>query len=167
MSLHQHPHPGPPQGRGHPDFAGKRWWDGDLGRWIPFDAGIDELEVVLEQVTHASTLQRLAAAATGGQFASAYRFVGIGTSDDARWPKFLLATDPFPLTPAQVHQLMNSQSAGIDDSTADERLTELRAELLRCGWEPVGHGAHWWEQRFTRQRLDWPADIVPREPVGT
>lgn len=158
MCLHDHPHPGPPQGSGHYDIAGKRWWDGNLGRWIPFGVGEDTLEVSVELVERPPRLRSFLDRMIGANEPVTYRFVAAGTSDDPRWREFQLGSDTFSL--AESSNVDDLVSGSRDFDLADQRLTELRAELLRCGWDPVGHGQTWWSQQFTRQRLDWPTEVV-------
>lgn len=150
-------HNGPPQGRGHYDYGGHRWWDGDLGAWLPLTGESDSLSVVVEEIGHQSWPRRVLSAMSGAKGTSVYRFVGVATSRDGRWPSYRVIGTSF-LMPAN-QDLDDLPHQGFYGDLVDEHLTELRAELLKRGWEPEGADGHWWAQKFSRPCLQWPDDL--------
>lgn len=75
----------------------------------------------------------------------------------------LHVSDPFPAARAGLDDL-KAQGAWLDIQRS--RLLELQQRLAEDGWEPSGHGEHWWSARYTRPRPHLAAPSAVDDPAA-
>jgi hypothetical protein len=159
---------GPPRGPGHYSEDGRWWWDDEQGRWFRLTDREEVLEIEAEDMGGTSLAASLLTT-LAGQYGNAYfRFVARARSADPRWPTYAMAGATFPATRPSLDDV-GAQGAWLE--TQRERFQELHQQLLAEGWQPAGHGAHWWSAIYKRPDLDWdtPADAQPSpsDPTDT
>ncbi|MGS0685542.1 hypothetical protein ACVBEQ_10415 [Nakamurella sp. GG22] len=147
----QHPNRGP--GRYSDD--GLRWWDGLHGHWFAVLPEEDTLEIELEDVGDTSWVSSVLTTLSSQSGSATYRFVGVASSDDPRWPTYRIAGGTF-VSPRSFKDDLPPQEQWARGMT--KSLQELREELLDEGWTISGHGDKPWSYRYTRPCIDAPAD---------
>ena len=154
----------PNRGAGRYSDDGRRWWDGQHGQWFAVKPEVDTLEIELEDVGDASWVSSVLTTLTA-QFGSAtYRFVGVATSEDPRWPTYWINGGTF-VSPRSFKDDLPPQEQWAPGMT--KSLQALRGELLDEGWLIDGHGDKPWSYRYTRPCIDTPVDSSPSGPDGT
>ncbi len=148
---------GPPRGPGHYSKDGRWWWDDGRRRWFRTTGQEDVLEIEAEDVRGLSPLWSAYQTLAGGWFTLYYRFGGRAQSADPRWPAYSVVGATFPVIRGEPLDHLQNQGAWVDTITA--RFDELHQRLVREGWRPSRHGAHWWSVVYRRPTLDW--DTVP------
>ena len=153
----------PPGGPGHYSEDGAWWWDDDHDRWLRTTGQKDVLEIEAEDVSGVSPLWSMFQTLAGGWCTLYYRFVGRARSADPRWPTYSIKGATFPAIRGEPLDHLQGQGAWLD--TIEKRFREMHQQLVRGGWRPTGHGAHWWPGVYRRPTLDW--DTLPDEAPDT
>jgi len=142
---------GPPRGRGHYSDDGQRWWDDELGRWLPTTEDEDTLEVQLEDVGGRSWVTSLfTTLAVGGN--TLFRFVGRARSHDPRWPTYEVCGDTFLVPRALPMTQPTPQPEWAPEMTSS--LEELRERLVAEGWRAAGRRTTPWSYVYTRPAVE-------------
>ncbi len=144
----------PPQGEGYYDRSSGRWWDNHVGHFLPLAMGCDRLEVHVEEVADDSWLARHSASVARAIHAPRYRFVGEARSDDPRWPSYRIVGDVF--STGRTTLFGGAVDARPWASEVLAHLTDFAAHLFERGWQPEGHGQHWWSLQLSRPCVQWP-----------
>ena len=146
---------GPPRGPGHYSDDGCWWWDDDQRRWFRITDQQDVLEIEAEDVGGISLAASLLTTLSSQYGNGYFRFVGRARSAEPRWPTYARAGASFPATRPTLDDIA-AQGAWLE--TQRERFDELHRQLLREGWRPAGHGAHWWSAIYKRPTIDWDTE---------
>ena len=113
------------------------------------------LEVEVEDVGGISVAASLLSTLSSQYGNGYFRFVARVRGADPRWPTYAMPGATFPATRPTLDD-MAAQGAWLETQRA--RFDELHRQLLREGWRPAGHGAHWWSAIYKRPTIDWDTE---------
>lgn len=110
--------------------------------------GQGTVEVHLEELGQHSWVEALANTIGGSYGSAQYRFVACSPGKEHRASDHVATGATFPVMRAQDLDDLTRPSAWIE--TAQERLEEIDAELLGCGWRRDSTGGqHWWSRTYS------------------
>jgi hypothetical protein len=154
----------PNRGPGRYSEDGRRWWDGPHGDWFAVMPESDTLQIELEDVGDTSWANSLLTTLAAQHGSATYRFVGVASSADSRWPTYRITGGCF-VSPRSFKDDLPPQeqwAPGVKTS-----LKVLRGQLVDEGWLISGHGDAPWSDRYTRPCIDAPEDEQRPRQFGT
>ena len=111
----------------------------------------DVLEIEAEDVGGISPLASLLTTVFSQYGTGTFRFVARPRGTGPGAPPDAVIGATFPGTRPSIDDVA-AQGAWVDIQR--ERFQELHQQLLRDGWRPAGHGAHWWSAIYHRPAND-------------
>ena len=105
------------------------------------------LEIEAEDVGGTSPIASLLTTVFSQYGTGTFRFVARPRGAGLQRPARAVSGATFPATRPSLEDV-GAQGAWIDIQR--ERFQELHQQLVRDGWRPAGHGAHWWSAIYQR-----------------
>jgi hypothetical protein len=105
------------------------------------------LEIEAEDVGGTSPIASLLTTVFSQYGTGTFRFVARPRGAGPQRPARAVIGATFPATRPSLEDV-GAQGAWIDIQR--ERFQELHQQLVRDGWRPAGHGAHWWSAIYQR-----------------